>query len=382
MPATPPPKSPSSPINTTPYCVTTHLLANPPPLYRYLVEEFQLLLPPTSCHVVAAFSLSSLSPPGFASSACSSAMEPPRQCRRRQRPSVNSPLVVWFSAYSSPSCPSSSILRHVASRLSSLPLTPSNMNPLAPAFTPRSTSPTIPLTDNDDALPESTPAMQWRSLFNYAHNYHLFYLQLSRQAATLSEINLKNNAPWGDVMPCPKQKNIFCLYSQNINGLKLDNEGGDLATISDFFNTYQCDVVGFSELNLNVSKYKVKKLIADTLNRLFEAHSLSMSTSEIPFEDLYKPGGTLTAVFNHVDGPLEYHVINWQTPPRDSFCVRLSGGCQGYTWSFHGLPTASIVPPFGRSDDEPLTSLLCRSQSLPSDPTVHTFGFRNYGGLE
>jgi exonuclease III len=101
-------------------------------------------------------------------------------------------------------------------------------------------------------------------------------------------------------MSCPKQKDIFRLYSQNINGLKLDDKGGDLSTISEFINTYQCDVIGFSKLNLDVSKYKVKKIVADTLHLSFDAHHCSMSTSEIPFEGIYKPGGTLTAVFNHV----------------------------------------------------------------------------------
>jgi hypothetical protein len=71
-------------------------------------------------------------------------------------------------------------------------------------------------------------------------------------------------------MSCPKGKEIFRLYSQNINSLKLNNCGGDLSPISDFMNEYQCDMAGFSEINVNVSKYSVRKIITDTLNKEFD----------------------------------------------------------------------------------------------------------------
>jgi hypothetical protein len=107
------------------------------------------------------------------------------------------------------------------------------------------------------------------------------------------------NIAWGDTMSLPKQQNNFRLYCQNINGLKLDEKGGDLNSISDFAHEYQCDLLAFSEINLGVSKYQVRKIIDDTLKRSFDASKCAMSTSEIPFEGFYKPGGTLTAIFDH-----------------------------------------------------------------------------------
>lgn len=101
-------------------------------------------------------------------------------------------------------------------------------------------------------------------------------------------------------MTYPKRKNSFRLYCQNINGLKLDEKGGDLHAINEFLNKYQCDAVGFSEINLDVSKYKVQQILTDSLNKSFEANRFSTSTSDIPFETFYKPGGTMTAVFNDV----------------------------------------------------------------------------------
>jgi hypothetical protein len=83
--------------------------------------------------------------------------------------------------------------------------------------------------------------------------------------------------------------------------MKLDEKGRELPTLSDFIKMYQCNMVGFSELNLDVSKYKARQIIADTFGKSFEAVQWSMITSEIPFKGFYKPGGTLTATFeNHV----------------------------------------------------------------------------------
>ena len=100
-------------------------------------------------------------------------------------------------------------------------------------------------------------------------------------------------------MSIPKPSGIFRVYSQNVNGIRLDTNGGELCAIADFLNGSQCDAVGFSEINLDVSKYRVRRILSDTFNRAFDSSRLSTSTSEIPFESFYKPGGTLTALFNH-----------------------------------------------------------------------------------
>ena len=137
-------------------------------------------------------------------------------------------------------------------------------------------------------------------MFNYNHRYRLSYEQPARQPASLSTANLRDNLPWGDVFQCPKPPNTFRLYSQNINGLRLDVKGGELTDISTFLHTYQIDLVGFSEVNLDTSKYKIKQIISDTLRRTFDSHQYSASTSEIPFTGFYKPGGTITSTFDHV----------------------------------------------------------------------------------
>ena len=177
---------------------------------------------------------------------------------------------------------------------------PSESSYVTDEFVPMSSL--TPLESDDRETP--TPIgphhvpVEWRRLFNYSHDYRLAYHQPSRTSATTPNPTLGLNNHWGDPMSLPKQRNIFRVYCQNINGLKLDEQGGDIPPISEFVNQYQCDVVGFSETNLDSTKFSVQKIIKKNLNQLFKAHQIAISTSEIPFETNYKPGGTLTAAFD------------------------------------------------------------------------------------
>ena len=181
--------------------------------------------------------------------------------------------------------------------------------------------------------PTYNTTQQWRQVFNYTHNYRLNYNQKVR--TTGASLNLTANKSWGDEMIYPKQKNTFRLFSQNINGLKIDEKGGDLIPISEFLTIYQCDMVGFSEINLDVSKYKARKILTDTVNRAFDANLFSASTSEIPFESLYQPGGTLTAVFNNpvcrVNSKYSDKMGRWST-------ISLTGKRKRLVHFLHRLP--------------------------------------------
>ena len=157
-------------------------------------------------------------------------------------------------------------------------------------------------------------------------------------------------------MRYPKQKKTFWLFSQNINVLKLDEKGGDLIPISEFLNIYQCDMAGLSEINLDVSKYKVRKILTDTLNRSFDANQFSASTSDIPFESQYKPGGTITAVFNN-DGTMEHDFADRKTQKNSPLYHRLPIGRQGNIRPIHCLPTTDSIAETGRQDHHPKESL-------------------------
>jgi exonuclease III len=160
------------------------------------------------------------------------------------------------------------------------------------------TPPTPPQPLPSDLTPPLTVVDQYRRLFNYAHQYEVCrYHQPDRFKAKLSMTNFKANHPWGDDFALAKPPNTFRLYYQNINGIKLDDRGGDLASFLTTFSELQCDVVGLCEIKLDVSKYKVKETISSAIRHQFKSAQHAATTSPIPFETDYKPGGTMTMSF-------------------------------------------------------------------------------------
>jgi exonuclease III len=157
-------------------------------------------------------------------------------------------------------------------------------------------------TKNQDTEPAPAPlsiADQYRKLFNYAHQYsHCRYHQPDRVEAKLSAMNFKSNFPWGDDLSTDKNPNTFRQYYQNINGIKLDDRGGDLASFLFTFDELNCDLVGLCKTKLDVSKYHVKKTVSSAIKAKFKSAKHSAATSSIPFETDYKPGGTMTMCFS------------------------------------------------------------------------------------
>ena len=100
-------------------------------------------------------------------------------------------------------------------------------------------------------------------------------------------------------MSLPKSKLTFRMYCQNVNGIQLDEVGGDFSHICTTTHTLQCDLVGICETKLDTSKYAVRKIIDKTLRSQHQCHRVANSTSSIPFEGYYKPGGTMTYCVNH-----------------------------------------------------------------------------------
>jgi hypothetical protein len=127
---------------------------------------------------------------------------------------------------------------------------------------PDNVPPISPTQPHDPDLPELPPSVsdQYRQIFNYHHKYtHHRYHQPDRVEAKLSTTNFKANFPWGDALSSNKETNTFRQYYQNINGIKLDDQGGDLASFLFTFSELHCNVVGLCETKLDVSKYQLKR---------------------------------------------------------------------------------------------------------------------------
>ena len=180
------------------------------------------------------------------------------------------------------------------------------IRPETHAIRPRELFHDHPNTTHADDTKESPPSSpkpslveQYKALFNYEHTYRNRYNQQDRKEAKLSETNLSKNLPWGDDLSPAKKPGVFRQYYQNINGIRIDATGGDLSTINAALNDLQCDVVGLCEIKLDVTKYQVRKQLSEAFKKQFRNHRLAVSTSRVPFEGSYKPGGTLTLCVDH-----------------------------------------------------------------------------------
>jgi hypothetical protein len=145
------------------------------------------------------------------------------------------------------------------------------------------TPPTPPQSPPSDIKPPLTVVAQYHRLFNYAHQYEVCrYNQPDRSKAKLSLTNFKENHPWGDDFNLAKPPNTFRLYYQNINGLKFDDRGGDLAPFLTTFSELQCDVVGLCEIKLDVSKYKVRQTISSAIRHQFKSARHAATRAQFP----------------------------------------------------------------------------------------------------
>jgi exonuclease III len=147
---------------------------------------------------------------------------------------------------------------------------------------------------------QETIIATFKQLFNYSNQPSgLRYHQPDRQEAKLLTANLADNFPWGHDLLLPKPVHCFRTYYQNVNGTKLDTQGENLSSFLSTFDELNCDLVGLCETKLDVSKYTVKKIINQTIKTKFRSSCYASSTSKIPFDTDYKPGGTMTLCFGH-----------------------------------------------------------------------------------
>jgi len=100
--------------------------------------------------------------------------------------------------------------------------------------------------------------------------------------------NLAANAYWGDEMK-EKPDNALRIFCQNVNGLQIDTEGGDVKDVCLLMNEIQADIGAITEHNLDVKSFCQLSARADLKARA----KLSMASSPSEMTGTYKPGGTM-----------------------------------------------------------------------------------------
>ncbi len=127
----------------------------------------------------------------------------------------------------------------------------------------------------------------------------------SSRPILLSVENQRSNDPWGDPTLHEKPDTVTRIYGMNVNGLRLDNRGGQLDVLCKVIKETQADVFCGQEHNLESNSTQARQIIYTTTRQHWKRSRVTFGTTSIPFVKQYKPGGT----FMITNGNLTSRVI-------------------------------------------------------------------------
>ena len=123
----------------------------------------------------------------------------------------------------------------------------------------------------------------------------------TQQNITITPGNLTQNIPWGDEIQ-DKGIDTIRIYAQNLNGIKIQSDGGQYKEICELAREVQADVVCFQEHNLDTTQFQIRKILHDTTAKQWHRARLTIASSPIAFSGQWKPGGTAILTNGHVTG--------------------------------------------------------------------------------
>jgi hypothetical protein len=119
---------------------------------------------------------------------------------------------------------------------------------------------------------------------------------------------MQRNHPWGDILE-EKPINITRIYSQNVNGLKLEKDGGQFTEICKIHQEVQADIICIQEHNLDTTQYKVQQIIHQTTQKHWQ-------------RSRPKPGQLTNDILQHMETRRYRNTFNW-VDYRQNNCYRL-----------------------------------------------------------
>ena len=130
---------------------------------------------------------------------------------------------------------------------------------------------------------------------------------------TTDELERMYDAPsnaqefFGDKMDEDTHHSIMRVYTQNLNGLNWDKDGGKWPYVCEAMDAISADVACFSELNVDTNRYNVRKTMEDICKRQFQQNSITMAASSHKTPTAYKPGGTAILATNALSTKIKSH---------------------------------------------------------------------------
>ena len=148
--------------------------------------------------------------------------------------------------------------------------------------------------------PRKQPTRTTSEINNANHN-HTPRSHHMQQTITITQDNLSKNISWGDEIQ-EKSTNIIRIYAQNLNGVKIQSDGGQYKEICEMVKEVKADIFCFQEHNLDTTQYRIRKTLHDTTTKQWQRARLTIASSPIPFSGQWKPGGTAILTNGYVTG--------------------------------------------------------------------------------
>ena len=124
------------------------------------------------------------------------------------------------------------------------------------------------------------------------------------QPIAMSVENERSNKEWGDTMTLPKPDTTTRVYGINVNGLTLDQRGGQFDVLCEVMKEVEANILGGQEHNLESDKTPVRSIIINTVRGHWHGSKATFGTTPIPFTNMYKPGGTFMVSAGDITGRL------------------------------------------------------------------------------
>jgi hypothetical protein len=107
------------------------------------------------------------------------------------------------------------------------------------------------------------------------------------------KINWTQNEEIGDPMIQKDSKNNQ-FHFLNTNGISLANDNLEITMFCETMLEYNMDYMGLIEINLDTTNHEVQKQITEETKKRINQISVQLTSSNIPMENFYKPGGVLS----------------------------------------------------------------------------------------
>ena len=159
---------------------------------------------------------------------------------------------------------------------------------------------------NESIVIETIPAVAaWREIFR---KYRIRSIQqastvMTNQVHQVQPILIKQseNEAIGDSF-IPAEDGIFRIYYQNVNGVSAKKGKSKWNKINDTMAKHNVAIFGLTETNIEWNKHRTKAIMKATIRKHFAHAIMETSTSNMKFEEDYKPGGTCTVITNKWTG--------------------------------------------------------------------------------